>query len=470
MKTKIAILACLLLSPILRADPLVPQPHWDHREFVVHPATPELPAMKYELMVDAADRQAGNAAPLYMEAMLLSSEKGDSIIDRGETMHEQGKPLKGDKELVDYVGGTNGTFDLLALAARKEQCDWMLPLHEMGFKALLPHLNNMRAEANRMHVRAWLEIENGQTPELLETIRSLYALGQNAGKNSVLVGGLVGVGIQHLTSEVVADWSEQPDAPNLYWGLVNLPRPFISFRDAMQSEHVGVTVTVPVLAKGRHGGIVADDWQAYIDQMTAAQSLLTQTSDQSSKAGIDAVAIGLTSLPAAKKFYADTRHIAPEDVDKMNSRLLLATYFIEQYQIASDEMDKLLGLPFADQIKAADRWKNRLDELGIDQMNIARIMLPAVSRAAISFARADRQIVALTAVHALRAYAADHGGQLPAKLEDVTQTPIPVNPMTGKMFDYTLEDGTATISDQTSPGSTGKDGKGLVYTVRLEGL
>jgi hypothetical protein len=465
-----SMLACFLLAPALKADPLIPQEHGDHREFISRAVAPEVPALKYQLLVDPIDRQNANAADLYMQALLFLPKNASEAIDHGQKLHDQGKPLKDDKTVCDFADGPGDSFDLIALAARQEQCDWHIPLREQGFKALLPQLGPLRQEAARLQLRALLQLERGQTTDLLDTLRGLYALGQNTGKKSLLVGGFVGAGITAVSNALVADWTEQPDAPNLYWALVNLPRPFISFRDAMQGEGLGVAATLPVLAKGRHGGIVAEDWQAYIDQLAATQSMMAPSTDNSAKTGMDALAVGMTSMPAAKKYYADTRHLSPEEAEKLNSRLLLATYFIEQYQIASDEMEKLLGLPFIEQIQRADKWKSRLDELGIDPSNIARIILPAISKASITFARVDRQIAALTAIHALRAYAAIHGGELPAKLEDVTETPIPPNPMTQKAFDYTLQDGTATISDQTSPGSTGKDGRGLVYTLKFEGL
>ena len=71
------------------------------------------------------------------------------------------------------------------------------------------------------------------------------------------------------------------------------------------------------------------------------------------------------------------------------------------------------------------------------------------------FARADRQLAALTAVEALRAYAAANGGKLPEQLDDVVETPVPANPMTGKPFTYAVSNGVATISDSTSWRSIG---------------
>jgi hypothetical protein len=77
-----------------------------------------------------------------------------------------------------------------------------------------------------------------------------------------------------------------------------------------------------------------------------------------------------------------------------------------------------------------------------------------------SFARSDRELAALTAVEALRSYAADHDGQLPAKLADVTETPVPENPATGEPFEYQLENGKATLSDS-------KFEPKLTYTVTI---
>jgi hypothetical protein len=45
-------------------------------------------------------------------------------------------------------------------------------------------------------------------------------------------------------------------------------------------------------------------------------------------------------------------------------------------------------------------------------------------------------------VEAIRLYAADHKGELPAKLCDIS-VPLPVDPITGKPFRYAVESGTA---------------------------
>ena len=60
-----------------------------------------------------------------------------------------------------------------------------------------------------------------------------------------------------------------------------------------------------------------------------------------------------------------------------------------------------------------------------------------------SQARLDQRIALLRHVEALRLYAAEHNGTLPAKLSEVS-VPLPVDPFTGKPFRYELSGDTAT--------------------------
>ena len=56
----------------------------------------------------------------------------------------------------------------------------------------------------------------------------------------------------------------------------------------------------------------------------------------------------------------------------------------------------------------------------------------------------DQRIALLRHVEALRMYAAEHDGALPAKLSDVS-VPLPDDPFTGKPFHYEQTGGTAHI-------------------------
>ena len=83
-----------------------------------------------------------------------------------------------------------------------------------------------------------------------------------------------------------------------------------------------------------------------------------------------------------------------------------------------------------------------------------------VGKATAKFAQVDRQMAALTTVEAIRSYAAANGGKLPQHLEDITETPAPANPATGKPFEYRVENGSAILS------ATEMDAP-LTYTIRI---
>jgi hypothetical protein len=73
-------------------------------------------------------------------------------------------------------------------------------------------------------------------------------------------------------------------------------------------------------------------------------------------------------------------------------------------------------------------------------------VLPALGRVRLNMAKLDREIAALRCVEALRAYAAAHEGKLPKALDDVTEVPIPADPLTGKAFQYLSDGRTAVLS------------------------
>ncbi len=63
----------------------------------------------------------------------------------------------------------------------------------------------------------------------------------------------------------------------------------------------------------------------------------------------------------------------------------------------------------------------------------------------------DQRIALLRHVEALRLYAAEHDGTLPAKLSDVP-VPLPVDPFTGKPFRYEVTGNTAHLRGTPPPG------------------
>jgi hypothetical protein len=71
----------------------------------------------------------------------------------------------------------------------------------------------------------------------------------------------------------------------------------------------------------------------------------------------------------------------------------------------------------------------------------------------------DRQVAIWRAAEAVRAYAAGHDGRAPATLAEITETPAPLDPFTGKAFAYSVKGDEVTIEGpmlvDASPARTG---------------
>jgi hypothetical protein len=80
--------------------------------------------------------------------------------------------------------------------------------------------------------------------------------------------------------------------------------------------------------------------------------------------------------------------------------------------------------------------------------------------------RLDQRIALLQHVEALRLYAAEHTGSLPAKLSDFS-VPLPDDPFTGKPFRYELEGNTAHLRGTPPLGEEQLPKSNLHYVVTL---
>src|SRR3954452_11553507 len=91
------------------------------RSFELNPAPPPTPALKYHLLFDSSDRYPGNAAIVYMQALLFleadTPEKAQKALDAYEA-----KDLKTFDSLASSLE-LPSLFDELNVAGRRESCD-----------------------------------------------------------------------------------------------------------------------------------------------------------------------------------------------------------------------------------------------------------------------------------------------------------------------------------------------------------
>ncbi|HEX4607776.1 MAG TPA: hypothetical protein VH092_06180, partial [Urbifossiella sp.] len=290
-----------------------------------------------------------------------------------------------------------------------------------------------------------------------------------------LIHQLVGIALAGQAAGVVADLAERPDAPNLYWALTTLPRPLIDLRGAAEWEYRMLEMQFPDLAdldRDRPAG----QWDVALRRYrTGIREIAFEGAGADRKLpdwfpktyAPDAPAADSPDLPAARAFVGRTAGLSAEQVAAMPPARVLLRYTLGGYRERRDLVFRAFYLPPAQAlplIRASD--KLLLEPPQTEGQLAARVFLPAVARVVSAQARADRNLSALRVVEALRMYAAAHDGRLPDRLGDMTETPLPDDPGTGKPFVYTRAGDTSTITSQVPDDPIARSGIRYRVTVR----
>ena len=431
------------------------------RVFELTPTTPPAPAMKYQLRFDdGVDRRPGNAAILYLDSILLMGPDAAQKADRALAAFDA-KDTKTFDSLADSLERP-ALFDELDLAARREQCDWQPPFRERGIQTLLPHLSPLvNGVAKLVKVRALRQIEQGKTDAALATLRLGYELSDKMGNEPLLISGLVSLRVSTMMNDTLAQLMNRPEAPNLYWALSESPSRLTVLRNSIDGERLtSSTFSIPNLATFKAGEeLSAEQWRGALDYLVGLIAAQTEAGVPPKFDPVQDASPGL--LQQARRQYAQTHQMTIEQAAKIDPAIVLGSFYSQQYQIAFDGMYKLHGLPYPVLLAKGREYTSAVAKLVNEQpANPFLRMLPTIDRAIWSFARTDRQFAALTGVEALRSYAAAHAGALPQHLQDVTETPVPENPATGKPFEYRVQGDAATLADSQAQES-------LTYTIRI---
>jgi hypothetical protein len=436
-----------------------PVDHTDTQSFELTAVAPPKPALKYQFMFDdLGDRLPGNAAILYLDSVLLlgtdTREKVQRAVEFRGTDKEQFGTLADSLELPSLMKE-------LELAGRRKECDWQPPYREMGAETLLPHLEPLvRGIGRLLWVRAHRQIEQGKPEEAVKTIRLGYEMADKIGREGILVSGMVALSVDGMMDECVAELMSRPESPNLYWSLCELPTRWNVFRRSLDGERQWALTSIPNLAKVRAGEqLSADEWRGIfaniqrimdLDQTAGHAHLSDMVKDTDQE-----------TLKTARRDYAAAHGLSAAQAAEVEPICVLGEYYYHQYELAYDEWFKLRGLAYPAMIERSKNFDAWAEKLKQEQPgNLLVQSSPKMVTTVGTFARADRRLAALVAVEALRTFAAANGGRLPEHLEDVSETPVPPNPMTGRPFAYAVADGVASISDSTL-------GDRLEYTIKF---
>jgi len=323
-------------------------------------------------------------------------------------------------------------------AARLDKPDWqiLLKLRADGFETLLPDVQMTRALARALQVRFRAEIAGGRIDDALRTAKTMFAMARHLGDHPTLIGELVGIAIASIAITPLEELLEQPNCPNLYWALTNLPNPLVSLDTGMQGERVGIIQWTfrdlddgTPMSPDRLNSFIAD-----LDKLFKREFPLKLT--EGLRAWLGARTKDERMVVAAR------RRLVEVGLSEVQVRLFPAEQVMlldmkRGLEVRFDDAMKTVNLP----VWQAETVTNR-HEPPDEPAPFVDEFVPAVGQVVRTRTRLDQRIALLRHVEALRLYAAEHGGSLPAQLSDVT-VPLPDDPFTGKPFRYEVTGNTA---------------------------
>ena len=426
------------------------------------------PALQYSLLPDLVDQTPGDAAPLYLMAFMQPkiAGDGDKVYDMLDTPVEK-FPVDAAQELLSKY---KGNLALIELAARRDRCHWEPPFREQGLATLLPYLNSARFAVQLLSLQARVEMAQGRFREAVHTLQTGFALADHLKNDAVLVQGLVALGMAQILLVRVDEFIQTPGAPNLYWALAHLPRPLMDLRLITRIERTWLEYMLPELKHRGPGPLNAGELGSLIAGIKRAEGADPQRSVGLEEAIRDRLAfagfLALSEAPA-RKWLGDHGY-NEKQVHDMTIEQAVSAWVVETYRRTSDDLYKWSALPYWQARigyakSALERPKNSDNVFG----NPLRELVPALSHVHRQIALTDRRIALLQATEALRAYAASHGGKLPGSLAELEESPVPVDPMTGKPFAYEVRGNTAVLRSAEPPAHAGEPAG--IYEITLTG-
>ncbi|HEY7326538.1 MAG TPA: hypothetical protein VH592_02790 [Gemmataceae bacterium] len=406
----------------------------------VQPMPLPKPALKYQLLPELREMNPGNPIQAYYKCFAEQHNfwKNKEIVQKREnwqTMPLRDLPL----EEIRKSGHARGSnpFRFADHAARLDSPDWqiLVEFKRDGPLLLLPDVQQLRELAAALKVRFRVEVADRHFDDALATAKTMLALSRHLGENPTLICELVAIAVGSLALGPIDEMIEQPGCPNLFWALTDLPRPFIDLHKGVQGDRMMITTDVfasltddaPMnesqgqnilerlrrLVKEAQVNADVDEWMKKLSQ---DEDYLRQARKRLIDSGLTEAKV--KQFPAPQVIFLDEKR---------------------EFLVYRDECRKAMSLPYwqAEPILTVfDSRRQRpfaplswLGGMGYLKVKTAQTRL-------------DQRIALLSCVEALRMYAAEHDGKLPAKLDDI-RLPLPVDPAAGKPFSYKVDGKTA---------------------------
>jgi hypothetical protein len=444
-------LACVLLAACLAtaaptrafAQPARDPDPIHSKVMAVAPAAAPVPALNYRLLPSSADLNPGDAAPVYLRIRYNTKDDLWNAINpnflKWRDLPLDRFPTAEARKFVDQFGPQ---LEQIAFGAHRQTCNWGYTLPEQRLDVVnvaLADAQGMRQCLLLLDLKVRVEIAEAKIDQALRTIETTLAFSRHIAEGPFLINGLIGIAGASLMVDRCDELIAQPGAPNLYWALTALPRPFIDLRHEVETERKLCENMIPELTEALSSSPrTAAEWSSLLARMHARIVNWSRDKEPELKtlASWDLARLKAESLPTARA-YLKTRPDLDDNppVDRSDDQIV-ALYLAARHRELWDDLFKASYLPTRDAIVQLDAAARRVEAARSVPLSLFAGMIPAIRAVIINRLRIDRRVAALRTIEALRLHAASHGGELPESLGQITEVPIPEDPATGEPFVY----------------------------------
>jgi len=487
----LAVLASVVGASRLQAELVVTEDIDDRLSLTVYkltvsPAAAPSPVFKFRLLPSEADLLPGNAALYYTRAFAeggvgaiwkgIEKEYGHDEVHGGEKRDAWYSPTRPLTDLpLDKVRAAAAGFDttidqFVARGSQRATCDWGRNLEELVgpdvIALLLPEIQESRSLSRAIMLKTRVAIADRDFNRAIELLQMNYQMGRNVAADPILISGLVGIAECAMGNQTLLELIATPGSPNMYWALAAMPRPVIDTLPAVRWELSWFRRIFPVLGEAETAEHSPEEWgrllAGALREGVVAIGPGQQMDVWTSHAAVTGLAL-VTYAEAKQRLIADG--MDPERVEAMPVGQVVAIDAAREARRIGDEFEKRWYMPYPEMKRAGDPDAvfdgNKLAG-GLGRM-LSGMLMPALQAVRSAQTRLDWQTDGLQVIEALRIHAADTG-KFPAALDEIKAVNVPLNPATGKPFQYRLEGDTAILE---LPGSDGFPGVAYRFEIKL---
>jgi hypothetical protein len=285
--------------------------------------------------------------------------------------------------------------------------------------------------------------------------------------------------VHHAMLDRTGEWIESAGSSNLYWSLSALPDSLLALDRAASFEGNLFAMTLPAvndLDRPRD----AKEWRKMalqlIDLLEQEGSLPKLARPKRDDSVVGQILQSLDALGKSRlaKLVVHARaelprllKISEQKVAAMSDDEACIRWYVH-IRIARDQsMAAVLGRPARE---AWPRLKLIQAEMNANQSitgESSRDFLHPVTHY-IGVMSVKRKVNSLRIIEAVRHYLATHDGHWPAALDDITDLPIPLDPLTDRPFEWSVAGKTATLKAPPLPADVVEPGSARARTNALE--